>query len=501
MTKKISVGKRIVACACSVVMVGAFVPAASMAADGGADDTVLTVVATQVDENNQPTGITKTINYTADKLQSMVEPSTYNYLCAAKDSVKKFESNTVVTFSSFLGDISNNITDATISFTCADDPYIKYSYTYDDISNTKCYFPKYENNSESKIDTSDAVEVPSGIVLNATVGYVESGAIAADTIADENVDGVPMAVVGTEDKGDETELQLGKCFASYITTLNVTYQAPALTIYSQSAAEPGDPEVVRSFSSTELEAIATANQDHNFYQFTGKGGTSKIETEAGTYVTFSQLFAGLSCWKSDSTFSVGAGTDLNTKYTYTYKDITTKGYYFPNYVGGESSIDKTGAAEVPAALALSYKKGTIGDGEASSSVECADVTGNVVVMGAAADAAELLPGNHFWTNVDSIYITYKGNNTLKVSPSTKTFKVAKVKKAKKTFKIKATKAQGAVSYSVTKAAKKAGVSVSKAGKVTIKKGTKKDTYKVTVTAAGNDEYSAGSKTVKVKIVK
>ena len=58
-----------------------------------------------------------------------------------------------------------------------------------------------------------------------------------------------------------------------------------------------------------------------------------------------------------------------------------------------------------------------------------------------------------------------------------------------------------MSYSVTKAAKKAGVSVSKAGKVTIKKGTKKDTYKVTVTAAGNDEYSAGSKTVKVKIVK
>lgn len=45
------------------------------------------------------------------------------------------------------------------------------------------------------------------------------------------------------------------------------------------------------------------------------------------------------------------------------------------------------------------------------------------------------------------------------------------------------------------------ISISKAGVITVKKGTKKGTYKikVIVTSAGNDAYAAGSKTVTVKI--
>ena len=43
--------------------------------------------------------------------------------------------------------------------------------------------------------------------------------------------------------------------------------------------------------------------------------------------------------------------------------------------------------------------------------------------------------------------------------------------------------------------------ISSAGKITVKKGTKKGTYrmKVIVTAAGNAKYEKGSKTVTVKV--
>ena len=86
-------------------------------------------------------------------------------------------------------------------------------------------------------------------------------------------------------------------------------------------------------------------------------------------------------------------------------------------------------------------------------------------------------------------------------------KASKLKKKKAT--IKASKAfsianaHGTVSY-----AKKSGhknLSINKSGTITVKKGTKKGTYKikVIVTATGDDDYLAGSKevTVKVKIKK
>ncbi|MBR2547622.1 MAG: hypothetical protein IKF07_05460 [Eubacterium sp.] len=80
---------------------------------------------------------------------------------------------------------------------------------------------------------------------------------------------------------------------------------------------------------------------------------------------------------------------------------------------------------------------------------------------------------------------------------------ASAKKTKKFAKSKAftvKKAQGKVTFKKTKGSKK--VTVSKAGKVTVKKGLKKGkTYKIKVkiTAAGNAEYKSKSKTVTLKV--
>lgn len=94
-------------------------------------------------------------------------------------------------------------------------------------------------------------------------------------------------------------------------------------------------------------------------------------------------------------------------------------------------------------------------------------------------------------------------NPITAKAKTVTFKASKVKKkaqsvkASKAFTVK--KAQGKVTYKKTSGSKK--IAVSKAGKVTVKKGTKKGTYKakVKVTAAGNATYKSGSKTVTLKV--
>ena len=97
----------------------------------------------------------------------------------------------------------------------------------------------------------------------------------------------------------------------------------------------------------------------------------------------------------------------------------------------------------------------------------------------------------------------KKANTLKASGKTATVKYSAVKKKNQTvtqskaFTI--SNAKGKVTYSKSSGNKK--ITVSSAGKITVKKGLKKGTYKVKVKvkAAGNDTYKAATKTVTVTI--
>ncbi len=98
-------------------------------------------------------------------------------------------------------------------------------------------------------------------------------------------------------------------------------------------------------------------------------------------------------------------------------------------------------------------------------------------------------------------------NSMKVKASKTSFKVPakKLKKSKKTIKVlKVTGAQGTVSYkkvSVNKLSSRFTVNA-RTGKVTIRKGTKKGTYKVKilVTASGDTAHQAGTRTATAKIV-
>ena len=89
-------------------------------------------------------------------------------------------------------------------------------------------------------------------------------------------------------------------------------------------------------------------------------------------------------------------------------------------------------------------------------------------------------------------LTAKGR-TVKAKNNKKT-----VIKTAKAFTVK--NAKGAVTFKKSKGNKK--ITVAKNGKITVKKGLKKGTYKikVTVSAAGNNTYKKATKTVSVKIV-
>ena len=91
--------------------------------------------------------------------------------------------------------------------------------------------------------------------------------------------------------------------------------------------------------------------------------------------------------------------------------------------------------------------------------------------------------------------------TVKAANKTASFTTLKKKAVVVARPLTVTKAQGSVKY--TKAGGSAALAINKStGKVTVKKGTKKGTYsiKVKVTAAGNANYKAGSKTVTAKVV-
>lgn len=101
--------------------------------------------------------------------------------------------------------------------------------------------------------------------------------------------------------------------------------------------------------------------------------------------------------------------------------------------------------------------------------------------------------------------TAKLKQPMKVKAVKKTVKAKKLKKkAMKVAPLKVTNAKGTVTYKViggNKKSKKALKINTKTGKVTVKKKTKKGTYKVKVkvTAAGKLEYKAGSKSVYVTV--
>lgn len=107
-------------------------------------------------------------------------------------------------------------------------------------------------------------------------------------------------------------------------------------------------------------------------------------------------------------------------------------------------------------------------------------------------------GNYYGTTVT--YKIKKAKQKIKTSTKAKTYKASTIKKKGKKFNLKTKAIRKKVTYKVRgkKSAKKY-IKVSKKGKVTIKKGIKKGTYKIVIKAKATKNYKRGKKVVKITI--
>ena len=111
-----------------------------------------------------------------------------------------------------------------------------------------------------------------------------------------------------------------------------------------------------------------------------------------------------------------------------------------------------------------------------------------------------------YVQTNRVYIFYsdsaeKQKNPMTLTVSKKTYSAKKDLKKKKTFNIGVKNAKGKVAYTLSKNAKKAKLSVTSKGKVTVPKKCKKGVYNIKVKAAGNDEYKSAQKTVTITVKK
>jgi hypothetical protein len=118
----------------------------------------------------------------------------------------------------------------------------------------------------------------------------------------------------------------------------------------------------------------------------------------------------------------------------------------------------------------------------------------------------LLNGQQIWASGVTKFTIDKKANPLTIKPKTATVKYSKLKKKNRKLAVKKVikvtkKGKGKLTYKKVSGSKKISVSKS-TGKITVKKGLKKKTYKVTVkiSAAGNYGYNPSEvRTVTFKI--
>ena len=108
-------------------------------------------------------------------------------------------------------------------------------------------------------------------------------------------------------------------------------------------------------------------------------------------------------------------------------------------------------------------------------------------------------GNYSGTTTVT-YKIKKAKQKIKTSTKAKTYKASAIKKKGKKFNLKTKAISKKVTYKVRgkKSAKKY-IKVSKKGKVTIKKGIKKGTYKIVIKAKATKNHKRGKKVVKITI--
>lgn len=185
--------------------------------------------------------------------------------------------------------------------------------------------------------------------------------------------------------------------------------------------------------------------------------------------------------------AVGGGNTTVSAYAYGDENYYGYGIYFQVHVDGPEYTEESTGNE---------NNGGISDGTGDFTVSDSLNTGvndnDIITEENAEEAAgeEMQPVSR---KNQTITVSKKASKTV-------TLKFLTLKKKSQSFSISA-KAKGRTTYAVTKYPKSGRkyITVSKSGKVTLKKKAKKGTYVITVTAAATSKYKKATKKIQIKV--
>ena len=226
-----------------------------------------------------------------------------------------------------------------------------------------------------------------------------------------------------------------------------------------------------------LANISSVSVDGTSYSASGRNATTIVNSDGSIAL--------------DATVSSGQGQDATSSALFAESGIYTL------VISADGYADVT--LEVTVEVTTAEETAEDGTTTTTTSVIATAAAVNGVDVNADAEAGEGTSGTEASGSGSK---AAKKANTAKIAAK-KTVKVKYKKLKKKAQVVKAItvkKAKGKVTYKKLKGSSKK-LSVTKTGKIKVKKGTKKGTYKikVKVTAKGNSSYAAKSKTVTIKV--
>ena len=264
---------------------------------------------------------------------------------------------------------------------------------------------------------------------------------------------------------------------------------------------PGCGYTVTSNAST--DAILSA-----FDKISVPVGMSKMGISNVTYICADEHLDGVAHYPCE--IYVPAGKVLISKNGafWDFDSLESNNEEKKSSAGGGSGESKTTVKSITQAAVSGIKKSYTYTGKNQTPVPTVTLSGKKLKKDTdytlkysynknAGTAKITITGKGNYTGNKNVSFTIsKALNPIKLKISSKTFKRAKLTKAV-SFSIGTNKAQGKVTYVLSNVAKKAKLKVSMKGKITVPKNVKKGTYTIKVKAAGNSNYKAASKTVKV----
>ena len=189
------------------------------------------------------------------------------------------------------------------------------------------------------------------------------------------------------------------------------------------------------------------------------------------------------------------------------------------FTATDKTIVRTGKIPIGSAKVTGIKKSYVHSGKNHTPIPAVKLNGKTLTMGrdykvsysankAAGTAKYTIKGtNYYGGTINGTFKIKKAENPMTVKNKTVTVKWSKVRNKKLTIKradaFNIKNAKGTLTFKILTNDKKAGknISISKGGKLTIKKGLKRRTYtfKIKVTAAGTTNYKKLAKDVTLKV--